>query len=222
MMHIIRTIGLAAGLTLAAITPAWAADLPNQQYAITDYGGYSGPWQGSYLGIMLGTSGMGVDVNGFGRHDKWDVKDGSLSGGLLMGYNFRRGHWVGGFEADIGGMAIDKSKNVDGLGMLTLESNFSGSLRLRGGYIWESLYLYGTAGLALTHFELKSSLGGDESGILITPAIGFGMEYAFSEAWTVRAEALTTGGNFDAKLAGEERDIDFGASTLRVGLTRRF
>jgi outer membrane immunogenic protein len=222
MMHIIRTIGLAAGLMLAATTTAWGADLPNQHYGIKDYGEYSGPWQGRYLGVMLGMSGMGADVDGFGLHDKWDVKDGSLSGALVMGYNFRRSHWVGGFEADIGGMAIDKKKNITGLGMLSMESNFSGSLRLRGGYAWERLYLYGTAGLALTHFELKSSQGGDESGIVLTPTIGLGMEYAFNEAWTMRAEALTTGGSFDAKLAGEERDIDFGASTIRVGLTRKF
>jgi outer membrane immunogenic protein len=222
-MHIARVLALAGGLSLA-VSPAWAADLPpdGRGYSLKDYSSYPGLWQGRYAGVTLGAGGMGIDVNGFGTRNKSDIDGGSVAGGVLVGYNMRNGPWIGGIEADLTGMAVDEKKAVTGLGTLTAGSNFMGTVRLRGGYAWERLYLFASAGLAVTDIHIKSSLGGDDSFVAVTPALGIGAEFAFNNDWAARVDLIAAGGSADVTLAGEKRDIDFGESTLLLGLTRRF
>lgn len=222
-MHVIRSVTLAASLSLAAIGTAGAADLGGDKFHGTkDYGGYPALWQGRYFGAVIGANAIGTDVNGVGVSNKYDVDGASLSGGMLVGYNFRSGPWVAGFEADITAMGVDEKKNVPGLGTLSMSGHGAASLRLRAGYAWDALFLYATGGLAASHLELKSSLGGSQSGVWVTPVIGLGAEYAFDDKWTMRAEALATSGSSDIALAGQKRDIDFAESSVRLGVTRRF
>lgn len=219
-MRMIRTMSLAGGLLLGAAGSAAAADLG---YGMKDQAAYPALWQGRYFGFNIGTSGTGVDVKGTGEHDKFDISGTGFSGGILVGYNFRNGPWVGGIEADFNGAAFEDSKNLTGLGKVTLSSHGYGSLRVRGGYAWDSVLLYATGGIGFTEYNLKSSLGGDEGLIMATPVVGIGAEFAIDQNWTARAEALAFGvGSADVKLAGEKHEVDLGYSTVRVGVTRRF
>lgn len=219
-MRTLRLIGVAAGLLLAGTSAATAADL---QYGMKDEPVYPALWQGRYFGINLGASGAGVDVKGVGKHNEFDVDGAGFSGGLLVGYNFRNGSWVGGFEADINGAAFEDSKTVAGLGKVTLSSHANGSLRVRGGYAWDRVLLYATGGIGFSEYNVKSSLGGDEGLILASPVLGLGAEIALDQNWTARAEALAFGvGSTDITLAGDKYETDLGYSSLRVGLTRRF
>jgi outer membrane immunogenic protein len=214
-------MSLAAGLMVGATCSASAADLGG--YTMKDEMAAPALWQGRYFGVVVGATGTGVDVVGVGQHDEFDIDGTTVSGGILLGYNFRKGNWVGGFEADINGTAFDDSKNVTGLGNLSAESSGYATLRVRGGYAWDNFMLYATGGLALTHYSVKSSLGGDEDVIMGTPVLGIGAELALDANWTGRIEALAIGmGEADIQLAGANRDVDFAQSTIRIGFTRRF
>lgn len=220
-MQLIRISALTGSLLLAAANAATAADL-RPPYSMKDDGAaYPALWQGRYMGVNVGTSGVSIDVNGIGKDD--DVSTTGFSGGVIVGYNFRSGSWVGGFEADINAAAADESKDVAGLGRLTLSSSGNASLRVRGGYAWDNVFLYATGGLGFTHYSIKSSLGGDEDLIVGSPVLGLGVEFAIDQNWTARAEALAYGvGETDITLAGAKRDVDLGYASMRVGVTRRF
>ena len=130
--------------------------------------------------------------------------------------------WLEIYQADINSSGFDESKAIAGLGTLSANANWYGSLRLRGGYTWDRLMLYGTAGLALADLEIKSSLGGKNSSVQTGLAFGIGAEYAIDDKWTARAEALTYSFNEDVTLAGKKQDVDFGHATIRLGATRKF
>lgn len=220
-MRKLRILSLVTGVMVGATCSATAADLGG--YSMKEEMTAPALWQGRYFGVVVGATGTGVDVDGFGQHDDFDIDGTAVSGGVLIGYNFRKGNWVGGIEADLNGTAYDDSKVVTGLGTLSAESNGYATLRVRGGYAWDNFLLYATGGLALTHYSVKSSLGGDEDLIMGTPVVGIGAEIAFDANWTGRIEALAIGmGEDDIRLAGADRDVDFAQSTIRIGLTRRF
>ena len=140
-----------------------------------------------------------------------------------MGYNFTNGPWVWGVEADISGHGFDKKKPkaVASLGNLTADDAPLGSLRLRGGYAWNSVLLYGTAGVAFTNIEVKSSLGG-KADFNAGFVAGLGAEWAFDKNWTARVEGLAYAFGSDDTLAGAKREVGLGTSTLRLGIARRF
>jgi outer membrane immunogenic protein len=220
-MHIVRTLCLATGLSLAVAGNAAAADL---------YSGstkdYPAPplaqWQGPYWGVVVGATGSGVDLRSTHK-DEPDLSNSAFSGGLVAGYNFRTGPWVGGFEADVSSAGFNDSKNVAGMGTVKASSNVTGSLRLRGGYAWERLFLYSTAGLAFSDLEVKSSLGGKYDSFNAGLALGLGAEYAIDPNWAVRAELIGYGfGMREQTLGGVKQDVIFGEDTIRFGLTRKF
>lgn len=219
----ISMLVLAAGAALTAAGPVLAADLGNNAYgSMKDDAAYPVLWQGRYFGVTVGATGMGADIKGFGTRDEADIDGGSFTGGVLVGYNFRSGNWVGGFEADMSVSGIDEEKKVNGLGTVSLSSSVFGSARVRGGYVWDRVFMYATAGLAVYDLDMKSSLGGNEDTAWMSPVVGVGAEYALNNDWTMRLEGRATGGSGEFTLAGAKRDVDFGESTLRVGLTRRF
>jgi outer membrane immunogenic protein len=218
-MNASSRFGIAAVCVLAHASAASAADLKGYNTALED----SRPalWQGLYGGITLGGNSTIIDVNKVGS-DR-DLKTQNASVGVLAGYNFTNGPWVWGGEIDLQGHGFDKKKStaVAGLGNVSANSGALGSLRLRGGYAWNNMLLYGTAGLALTNIEAKSSLGGKadfKAGLVL----GLGAEYAFDKAWIGRVEALAYGFGQDATLAGTKRDIGLGTSSVRAAIIRRF
>jgi outer membrane immunogenic protein len=221
----------ALALTLSGMTgSAGAADL----------GGKSGPWggikddgaayaesapalwQGLYLGVTLGATGSAADVRNIGKKNDADLDGTSVSIAPVIGYNFSNGPWVWGVEADINSAGFDEKKSIAGLGTLSASADWYGSVRLRGGYAWDRLMVYGTAGVAFGDFEIKSSLGGKESSVQTGLALGVGAEYAVDDKWTARAEALAYTFNDNVTLAGKKQDVDFGHGTVRLGLTRKF
>src|SRR5262245_39877086 len=86
-----------AGMLVAfAATPSAA----NDQYGRPDY---APPiWTGLYVGAHLGYAwGQGeAHVSGFGMHVGVEVHDSDAVGGIQIGYNWQRGGYVIGIEAD--------------------------------------------------------------------------------------------------------------------------
>jgi outer membrane immunogenic protein len=229
-----NTYLLSGALALAisgAAAPARAADLGGQGKAqwggLKDNGGgyverAPGLWQGLYLGATLGATGSAADIRNFGKKDDAELDGSSVSIAPVIGYNFSNGPWVWGVEADINGAGFDEKKSITGLGTLSASADWYGSLRLRGGYAWDRLLIYGTAGVAFGDFEIKSSLGGKDSSVQTGLALGVGAEYAIDDKWTARAEALAYTFSDNVTLAGKKQDVDFGHGTVRLGLTRKF
>jgi outer membrane immunogenic protein len=216
-----RVSGLAvvAACTLAA----WPA-VGAERGSIKDGSARNAPaiWQGLYLGLTVGAAGTGVDVDKFGKKDDLDLEDSSFAVAPVIGYNFSNGPWMWGVEADISSAGFEQKKAIAGLGTLQASSDWFGSVRLRGGYAFDQVLVYGTAGLALADFDIKSSLGGKSSLVASGLAFGIGAEYAIDQNWAARVEGIAYTFEDDIKLAGANRDVSFGYSTLRAGLTRRF
>ncbi|MGO4682386.1 outer membrane protein [Hyphomicrobium sp. 2TAF46] len=180
-------------------------------------------WQGLYMGLMIGATASGVDVEKFGKKDKADIDGASVGFGTVAGYNFGNGPWLFGFEADVNSGGFDDKKSIAGLGTLSAEANWFGSLRFRAGYTWDRMMIYGTAGLAIADLDIKSSLGGKDSVVATGLAVGLGTEYAIDENWRGRAEGLLYAiSDEDVKLAGSQRDVTWGHATFRLGLVRGF
>lgn len=170
----------------------------------------------------MGAAGGGVTIEDAAR-DNPNVGNASFTAGVVLGYNFRSGPWVGGFEADISGMDIHKSEFVQGYGDIGLTSNIYGSLRLRAGYAWDRVLLYATGGLGASEWEIKSPISGKQSAGLISPTFGIGAEIALSPQWTLRGEILTiSNGTLEMDVSGHKQDVSFGGNALRLGLTRQF
>jgi outer membrane immunogenic protein len=217
---LVAGLALAGGL-LAVIKPGCAADLGGG-YKDAVYAEAPKYWQGPYAGVALGVGGAGLSIRDAAR-DNPSVSGDSFTGGLLVGYNFRSGPWVGGFEADFSLMDADKTKHLDGYGDVNVNSNWYGSLRLRAGYAWDRVLIYATGGLGGAQWEMKSPISDKQSVGFIAPAFGAGVELALDPNWSMRAEALAVArGTATVDVAGAKEDVSFGTGTLRLGLTRRF
>src|SRR5262245_44299533 len=87
--------------TLAGMLAAFVATpgVANDQYGRL---AYAPLWTGLYVGAHLGYGwGHGeADASGFGMHVGVEVHDSGSVGGLQIGYNWQRGGYVVGIEAD--------------------------------------------------------------------------------------------------------------------------
>ncbi|MDB5651103.1 MAG: OmpA-like transrane domain protein, partial [Hyphomicrobiales bacterium] len=186
--------------------------------------------------------------------------DAAFTGGAQAGYNMQFGAFVAGVEADIN--YIDRNKGSNGIIPNTVaagtyytvnrgnSSNYFGTVRGRLGYAFDRALIYVTGGLAYggnggsgtvysndvvtAPFAVTSTpvayTGGNSSSIGWT--LGGGLEYAFSNAWSVKAEYLHVdlgsnsrtfltpvgGGATTAVVLRNENKFDI----VRAGLNYRF
>lgn len=140
----------------------------------------------------------------------------SLSGGLFgvqAGYNRQIGSFVVGAEADFAFTSIEGDRSILGTGLFpggagggpataTFSSKIEnlGTVRVRAGYAWDRALLYVTGGWA--YGNVKSDIvasGGGARALDINYsktnmhngwAIGAGVEYAFTNNLTFKAEYL--------------------------------
>lgn len=229
--HFWAAIVLTAGLGVAASSlgvPALAADLGAD--TAEDYG--SDPlshWRGGYVGLTLGASGAGANISR-GSGKDLELGSGALGLGAVAGYNFTpsggssRGGFLWGFEADIASLGGSDKKNDGVLGTAKFNANWLASARLRAGYAWERLYIYGTAGLAVSDIEaFDRNAKKNGTDLRAGLAYGLGAEYAFSENWSGRLEGIAYGfGDADQEFSGVKRKTELGAATIRLGITHKF
>ncbi len=186
-----KIISICVALAAFAIAPsANAADMPirGPQYKYAPAPAPVFNWTGIYVGAHVGY-GWGDDVDGF-------------LGGLQIGYNWQLSpNIVFGIEADITG--TDMNGTPAGF---PFHIDYTGTLRGRLGYAFDRTMIYGTGGLA---YARVGSLGIHDSDTGY--AIGAGVEWAVSNAWSMKAEYMY-------------HDIanGFEFSTIKVGLNYRF
>jgi outer membrane immunogenic protein len=186
-----KILSLGIALIAFAIAPsAHAADMPirGPKY-------YAPPpmpavfnWTGMYMGFHVGY-GFSDDLDGF-------------LGGFQLGYNWQFSpNIVFGIEADVAGTDMNGTP-----GGIPAHIDYLGTARARVGYAWDRTMIYGTGGLA---YVRAGALGVHDTDT--GWALGAGLEWAYSNAWTLKAEYLyhDLGANFDA-------------STIKFGANYRF
>lgn len=189
-----------------------------------------GKWSGFYVGAHGGyASGSFLPPCCFqGGSGASSVALAGGFGGLQAGYNYQFApHWLIGVEQDISfgnisGYQTQLAPNPN----VGISTNYSGTVRERFGYIWDSLLLYETAGIAWAHnkVNLETTPPVSDTHLQFGVALGAGMEWAVNPNLSVKVEYLYSyitkeqefAGTSNAGLAG------WPLSTLRAGVNWRF
>lgn len=220
-------LGTAAIIALSAVS-AQAADLPRRNQAPAPY--YAAPvplftWTGFYLGVNAGY-GFG-HFNGAGKN-YFNAADGGEIG-VTAGYNYQVNNIVLGIEGDFD-LASQSGKaspaaGIAGSGRVT---SF-GTLRGRLGYSIDRALLYVTGGYAGANIKgtvatTVPALFARESQYHNGYALGLGLEYAFTNNISAKAEYLYTNFSSTGYFAGTTSPVSAGASVnhLRAGVNYRF
>jgi outer membrane immunogenic protein len=204
-------IVLATVAASASMSGASAADLPRKSVAPQQF--IAPPlftWTGFYVGInggyvfetgksqLTGTSAL--LGTGFAPSGNVKTLGNGFTAGGTVGYNYQIGSVVFGLEADLAYVDLGKRVSTT-LGPLTTtlaqETSYLGTVRGRLGYAFDRVLVYGTGGLAYgdqkastTITGLGSQWTGGKSDTRFGYALGGGVEYAFTNNWTVKAEYL--------------------------------
>jgi outer membrane immunogenic protein len=163
------------GIALIA-TAARAADLGYDAPAPVPRASFYN-WQGAYVGLNLGYQ-WGEVTNAPNRPK-------SFNGGIQLGYNWQYAQFVYGLETDLQLTGAD-----DTVGGLKFSQSWYGTLRGRGGFTFNNVLLYATAGLAYGGLKGEIIGGASESKTLAGWTAGVGMEIGLTPQWTARAEYL--------------------------------
>lgn len=188
--------------------PAVAADAIAQEPVYEPQQAYSAyDWSGFYIGIHGGYSWTRLLTPG-----NVEEKQNGGFAGAHAGYNFQNGNIVFGVENDINYNFGDDSDDAE----VGLE--WDGSARGRLGYSWNRTLFYGTAGIAAAQPVVDIPGVGEADDILIGWTAGGGIEHAFTDNISVRAEYRYTDfgsvdfgptlGEFDVK----RHKVNLGAS----------
>jgi outer membrane immunogenic protein len=211
---------LAAVAVLSAATSAFAADIPGRR-APQSFEPRAVPafaWTGFYLGLNAGA--VWGDYTKVGK--VIDAKTG-FTGGLTVGYNQQLGQqFVAGLEADynysgLGGRGFTVPAGVAVKGDMT---SF-GTVRGRLGMSFDRALVYATGGYAFG-FSKISGPALSSSHTHHGYVVGAGLEYAFTNNISAKAEYLymPLGGDNALALPGGKTGID--ASVIRAGVNYRF
>jgi outer membrane immunogenic protein len=192
----------ATAAAIGAVSSVQAADMPLKAPPPPPPPPFS--WTGFYIGGNLGAAWGARHVNDtFTGLDFSRSSDGVFIGGGQLGYNWQMNNFVLGFEWDFDGAG---SNNRVGNGILI---GGLGPFALRGGGDRWMSTVAARLGFANDHWLFYTKLGGGEVGVsnfVVTNTttgisvasntsrsrsggmFGLGLEYAFTNNWTMKAE----------------------------------
>lgn len=239
-------LGLVSTAVLATClaTSTLAADLPVRAAPVVYAPVFT--WAGFYIGLNAGV-GWGETGNvivtgptvGSSAILSGGSSDGTFVGGGQLGYNWQSGAFVYGLEADIqyvdtgGSVAWGPYSWWGGRG--DDDGAYFGTVRVRLGYAIDRTLIYITGGLAYGGLNSNPVTGNTTSNTGWT--IGGGVEYAFTNNWTVKIEGLyvdtgegrrtrvfvnPAGGVLPAGAYTATNDGSGGAGVVRVGVNYKF
>ncbi|TCR70572.1 outer membrane beta-barrel protein [Bosea sp. BK604] len=239
-LSLVSTAVLAACLA----TSSYAADLPVRAAPPVIYAPVF-TWTGFYVGLNAGvgwsdsrdvvitgpTPGSSGILSGGGG-------DGVFVGGGQIGYNFQVGSIVYGVETDIQYVDVGGDVSWGAYSWWARGGNdggYLGTVRARLGYAIDRTLIYITGGLAYGGLNSNPLTGNNTSNIGWT--IGGGVEYAFTNNWTMKIEGLYIengegrksrafvngpGGVLPAGLYTATTDGNGAGGILRVGVNYKF
>lgn len=239
---------LATVFALCTVTSvAIASDLPSKTSAPSLLSSQKvADWSGFYVGVVAGggtsTTYISDDNQSIGYPSRSLTEFGGTVGGTV-GFNIQNRGFVYGVEGDAN-LASFKHSHDDGNYGTLWNSNFNSlsTLRGRAGIAVDNALVYVTAGLAFVGYDLKGDYSptnscaefeaGDEwgfclNGIKIGFVGGAGVEYALSNAYSVKFETLYVAApTIYVDDVRNENPENYGVNSsmflVRVGLNYRF
>jgi outer membrane immunogenic protein len=224
ILAITAVAALASGGALAAdlptLPPPAVAAAPEAAPALHD-------WSGFYGGLNLGYSWGQFDLPRSGRGG-----DGQgVIGGAQAGVNFQWDNIVAGFETDIQGADVEgRNRRFGGTYALRSYIQPFGTARGRVGVAFDRVLAYATGGFAYANVENKLRIFNfkdTQSDLQIGWTTGAGLEYAFDDHWSVKAEYLYVDladkkYRFDVRGETVRQKVGVDQHIARVGLNYRF
>lgn len=196
--------GIRSVLAAAALVAMTGAAAAADYFAPSPFGPYS--WIGPYIGATAGYQ--------WGWVSNSPAQLSGLAGGIEGGYNWQRGQFVFGGEADFNISSASAIAPVD------FANPWFGTVRGRGGVTIGNVLVFGTAGLA--YGGLRADAGGlSESHGNLGWVAGGGVEVGFAQRWSAKAEWLyidLAGSNFSITAANN----GLTSNLLRFGVNYRF
>ncbi len=219
---------LLASVSVSAIvlaTNAQAADLGNRPvYKAPAFAPAPWSWTGFYVGGNVGAAWRRSSVvNDPSSLVNWldgvtDNKKTGVIGGVQAGYNWQWASLVLGIEGDISFASLDRSVVAPNFLPAPFQDTFRSRLdwlatiRGRLGWAVDRWLIYGTGGVAFA--ELKDELSDPPTVLAFTAkpdstltgwTAGGGIEYAFTDHWTAKAEYLHVGFSDRTAVVGSPR-----------------
>ncbi len=203
---------LLAALLAGVATSALAADLPTRKAPPAPAPVYAPAfsWTGFYVGVNGGYA-VGSGGGDFG----------SPSGGFVggtAGYNYQMGQYVLGVEGDWDWASLTQS-GVNTVGAYNTNIDDLVTVRARAGYAVDRTLFFVTAGYAGVDSRLNFPAIGSQTQWLNGGAVGGGIEYAFTNNISAKAEYLFLPLQTQWYL-GQRNTPDL--SLFRVGLNYKF
>lgn len=196
---------LLAGVSLGAIAlagGAQAADLGSRPVYKAPVAAPVWSWTGFYVGANVGVARARTDVSGGVLTGPFDSTKTGVIGGVQAGYNWQFNSLVVGLEGDISAASLNRSTSAGSLGLTGDTFNarmpWLGTVRGRIGWAFDRTLVYGTGGAAFAQLkdEYVSPLfpfTASSSSTVTGWTAGGGVEYAFANHWTAKAEYLHVG-----------------------------
>jgi outer membrane immunogenic protein len=212
-----------AALMAGVATGAVAADLPTRKEPMAPAPVYQPAftWGGLYVGVN----------GGFGFADLGNTNFGNPSGGVIggtLGYNWQMGQFVVGAEGDFD-YGFMKADNTFANGTNSYQTNWITTERLRLGYAMDRALFYVTGGYAGVSTQASiadnvNSFAGTQNGWRSGGALGAGIEYAFTNNISVKAEYLWLPMEDKTYWAGtpDQETNHMDLSLARIGLNYKF
>ncbi len=185
-----RVTGILFAAAVGALpVAAHAADVPVISPIDAAIANAAHDWAGVYVGVNAGYAWGEFETEGPAAIDDSTYSADSALGGFQIGYNKQLGTVVIGVEGDLQAAGIEES--TTGGGQTTTASlDWFSTVRGRVGYAFDQTLVYGTGGLALGGVETSVSGQGSDEQVLTGFAAGAGVEQAFTDTLSVKAEYL--------------------------------
>ena len=182
-MASLRTFALLAGVSVVALAPMAASAAPSSSSSYSSSSSGAIDWSGLYAGLHIGY-GWGSFSGNNATHVGPNGNDNGAMGGGQIGYNWQLDKIVLGAEGDFSLLDM----NSGGAGG-KLDENWMSTLRARAGYSIGQWLPYATVGLGLTNADSEAA-GGSINNTHTGYALGAGVDYAFGDGLSARAEYL--------------------------------
>lgn len=229
MRNLMRAF-VVAGVALASVSGAQAADMPRRVYKAPAYvQPIPFSWAGFYAGVNAGwgwSRGNGTATVGGVPQTYSGSGDGFIGGGQI-GYNFQSSNFVYGVEADFQGAG--GSGTVTGATFTgTAKTSYFGTIRGRLGYAFDRSMVYATGGGLYGKGRLEGTDVGtgafSNTATYWSWTVGAGYEAMLWDRWSAKVEYLYVGTPNNAPVPNGTAALDGKGHTniLRAGLNYHF
>ena len=220
-----KKIVLATLAALAATSSAAAEDM-------TAYGNAAQmDWSGFYAGVFGGYGGINAEATPTGL-TKTDIPVNGALLGVTVGVNQQVESMIFGLEGDLAWSGQSGSTTCNSLPTSSCKGDmdWTGSLRVRAGYTFDSALIYATAGTAFTSGTATvtppgAGTSGTFSDTWIGWTLGGGVEYAVNDMLSVKGEyAYSDYGTRTAPAGtlGPNTDLHMTSHSVKFGLNYHF